>query len=187
MEAFGYVSALHSSEPDSLHLNIVLCAHNIAQYARNQKPPGTYAPLPTQRAQRQIPSQANPKRSYLAEKDVFNRLVPFWQLQLYFSQNGRPDFYAEVMEAMRCRPDAGSGKDSIRNQFEFAAICCAVGKLDLTDFFDKWGFFWVGNLAVNDYGKYDHTITQQMVDEVRSHIAQKQYSKPAADITLTQE
>ena len=121
------------------------------------------------------------------EKDVFDRLVPFWQLHLYFSRNGRPDFYADVMEEMRRRPDAGSGKDSIRNQFEFVKMCCQVSQLDLTDFFDKWGFFWVGELTVNDYGKYRYNITQEMVDETKSSIAEKKYKQPSEDITLIEE
>ncbi len=130
---------------------------------------------------------ANPQKSYLAEKDVFNRLVPFWQLHLYFSKNGRPDFYADVMEEMRRRPDAGKGNDAIRNQFEFVRICCDVARLDLTDFFARWGFFWVGELEVNDYGKYRYTITQDMVDETRAAIAAKKYPQPREDITLVEE
>jgi hypothetical protein len=131
--------------------------------------------------------EATPKTSYLAEKDVFNRLAPFWQLHLYFSRNGRPDFYADVMEEMRRRPDAGTGNNAIRNQFEFMKICCDVGKLDLTGFFDKWGFFWVGEITVNDYGKYQYTITQEMVDEAKSYIANKKFPKPSEDITAIEE
>ncbi len=131
--------------------------------------------------------EADPKVSYLADRDVFNRLVPFWQLHLYFSRNGRPDFYADVMEQMRRRPDAGSGNESIRNQFEFVKLCCDVSELDLTDFFEKWGFFWVGEITVNDYRKYDFKITQQMVDDTRSYVAKKRYRKPAEDITLIED
>ena len=131
--------------------------------------------------------EANPKRSYLADGDVFDRLVPFWQLHLHCSRNGRPDFYADVMEQMRLRPDAGSGNDSIRNQFEFVKICCDVAKLDLTDFFEKWGFFWVGQITVSDYGRSQYTITQQMVDEAKSYIAKKQYEKPAVDLTTVED
>lgn len=131
--------------------------------------------------------EANPKISYLADKDVFNRLVPFWQLHLYFARQGRPDFYADVMEEMRRRPDAGTGKDSIRNQFEFVKLCCDVGKLDLTEFFDRWGFFWVGELTVNDYGKFPFTITQAMVDETKAYVAARKYPKPAEDVTLIEE
>jgi hypothetical protein len=131
--------------------------------------------------------EAQPRKSILESGNVFDRLVPFWQLHLYFSQKGQPDFYADVMEEMRRRPDAGTGNDSIRNQLEFAKICCDVGKLDLTDFFEKWGFFWVGDLKVNDYGDFAFTITAKMVEEVRSYIAQKKYAKPAEDISLIRE
>ncbi len=130
---------------------------------------------------------AEPKISYLVAPDVFDRLVPFWQLHLYFAQNGRPDFYADVMEEMRRRPDAGRGDNSILNQFEFIKICGDVARLDLTDFFERWGFFWVGNLEVNDYRKYNFTITQEMVDDVRSYLARKNYAKPSVDITLMEE
>ena len=129
----------------------------------------------------------NAKVSFLADKDVFNRLVPFWQLHLYFSRNGKPDFYADVMEEMRLRPDAGRGDESIKNQFEFVKICCDVGKLDLTDFFDKWGFLWVGEITVHDYRKYNYKITQEMVDETKSYIAKKNYKKPTRDITLVED
>ena len=131
--------------------------------------------------------EANPRKSFLDVPDVFDRLVPFWQIHLYFSRNGKPDFYADVMEEMRHRPDAGSGDDSIRNQFEFVKICCDVAKLDLTDFFDKWGFFWVGQITVNDYGKYHYTITQQMVDEAKADVARKDYPKPVADLSLVED
>lgn len=131
--------------------------------------------------------EANPKKSYMDGTDVFDRLVPFWQLHLYFSRNGRPDFYADVMEEMRNRPDAGSRNDSIRNQFEFVKIACDVAQLDLTEFFEKWGFFWVGELAVNDYGKFRYKITQEMVDETKAYIAKKQYKKPDTDITLIED
>jgi hypothetical protein len=131
--------------------------------------------------------EASPKISYLADKDVFNRLVPFWQLQLYFAKNGRPDFYADVMEEMRRRPDAGRGHDSIRNQFEFVKICCDVARLDLTDFFEKWGFFWVGALTVKDYGTSQFHITQPMVDDTKSQVANKRYPKPDTEISLLED
>ncbi len=131
--------------------------------------------------------EAEPRKSLLDGTNVFDRVAPFWQLHLYFSRNGRPDFYADVMEQMRGRPDAGSRDDSIRNQFEFVKICCDVAELDLTDFFEKWGFFWVGEVTVSDYRKYHYTITQQMVDDAKSYVAQRQYKKPAEDITLIED
>lgn len=124
---------------------------------------------------------ANPKISYLQHSNVFYRLVPFWQLHLYFSKNGFPDFYPDVMEAMRTRSHAGTGNNSIRNQFEFIKICCDVTGKDLTDFFQKWGFFWVGTISLNDYGDYVMTVTDEMVAETKAYISQY----PAMDVDLT--
>lgn len=88
------------------------------------------------------------------------------------------------MEKMRRRPDAGRGNESIRNQFQFMETCCEVAQLDLTDFFEKWGFFHVGDIRVKDYRDYHFRVTQEMVDKIKSHIAAREYQKPDEDITL---
>jgi hypothetical protein len=131
--------------------------------------------------------QASPRISYLECPDVFDRLVPFWQLHLYGTRHGKPDFYADVMEEMRRRPHAGRGNDSLGNQFEFVKICCDVARLDLTDFFEQWGFFRVGEFTVRDYRNYNYQVTQEMVDEVTSYIARQGYDRPAEDITLIED
>lgn len=131
--------------------------------------------------------KAAPRPSLLGAGDVFDRLVPFWQLHLYFSRNGKPDFYADVMEEMRRRPHAGTGNDSIRNQLEFTRICCDAAKLDLTDFFEQWGFYCVGTIELNDYRHYRFEITQAMVDETKAAIAAKGYPKPKEDITRVED
>lgn len=125
--------------------------------------------------------------SYLQVDDVFVRLVPFWQLHLYFSENGHPDFYADLMEEMRNRPHVGLGNESIRNQFEFIKLACEVGKVDLTEFFEKWGFFYVGDIELEDYGKYSYTITQKQVDETKDYIAKLGLEKPKVDITTLED
>jgi hypothetical protein len=130
---------------------------------------------------------SHPKISYLQDPDVFNRLVPFWQLHLFFTKRGNPDFYADVMEEMRKQPDAGRGNDSIRNQFQFIRICCDIGKVDLTEFFEKWGFFRVGEIKLKDYRNYHFVVTPEMANETRSYIARKNYKKPPEDLTLLKD
>ena len=125
--------------------------------------------------------------SYLQCPDVFDRLVPFWQLQLYAERHGKPDFYPDLMEALRNQPEAGHGNDSIRCQFEFAKLACDGLGLDLTDFFSKWGFFWVGQMDLNDYAKYHFEVTQAMVDECRAAIAARGLPRPTEDLTLIEE
>ncbi|MGL5681971.1 MAG: M60 family metallopeptidase [Marinifilaceae bacterium] len=128
----------------------------------------------------------NPNRkSYLHNGDVFCRLIPLWQLHLYFTRNGHPDFYGDVMESLRNKPHAGTGNNSINNQFQFIETVCDVVQLDLTEFFEKWGYFWVGSIAVGDYGSYNFTITEEMVNSTKTYISK--YPKPEDDITLTRD
>ena len=91
------------------------------------------------------------------------------------------------MEMLRKRPSAGEGNESIRNQFEFIKVVCDLAELDLTDFFEAWGFFWVGELTVDDYRKYTYQITPQMVEETRSYIASKGYPDSEEGLTLLKD
>lgn len=125
--------------------------------------------------------------SYLHDKDVFNRLVPFWQLQLHFSTNGHPDFYADVMEQMRLKAKDYKGDQTINYQFDFIKICCDVTKSDLADFFEKWGFFWTGNIKLEDYASYNFDITPEMVAQTKEYISSKGYAKPSVDLTQISE
>lgn len=132
--------------------------------------------------------EAEPKISYLEDNvNVFHRLVPFWQLHLYFSRNGKPEFYADLMEALRNRPHAGTGNDAINNQFEFIKLTCEIGEVDLTDFFEKWGFFYVGEFEVNDYGNYKYNVTQQMVDDTKEYITSLGKPLPSMDVTTIED
>ncbi|MDR2981170.1 MAG: M60 family metallopeptidase [Puniceicoccales bacterium] len=128
--------------------------------------------------------EAEPRISYLQNGDVFNSLVPFWQLHLYFTKNGHPDFYPDLMEGWRKHPVSDG---SSKNMLDFIKLVCDVGKTDLTDFFDKWGFFYVGTMPINDYGKYEYKVTQEMVDEVKAYIAKKNYPKPTMDVTTIED
>ncbi|MDF2516834.1 MAG: hypothetical protein K0R59_2130 [Sphingobacterium sp.] len=141
--------------------------------------------------------------SYLSDPDVFNRLIPFWQLQLYFEGIGkRPDFYADLFEAFRqqnkSKPSRRGRSDwssdrmmGERNpavhQLNFVKTACEVAKIDLTDFFDKYGFFYVGTLEYDDYGKYTYTMTQEMVDECKKAIKNMNLPQPEVDLTTLRD
>ncbi|WP_343702916.1 M60 family metallopeptidase [Chitinophaga sp.] len=142
------------------------------------------------------------KISYLQDEDVFNRLIPFWQLHLYFSGAGRyPDFYPDLFEAFRqqgaaARPAGQSareegwddrGRNPAESQLNFVKTACEVSKTDLTDFFDKYGFFYVGNFSYDDYGKYSYNMTQEMVDACKAGIRAMDLPKPAVDITMLED
>lgn len=115
--------------------------------------------------------------------DPFRKLVPFWQLKVYFDSKGYEDFYADVMEYMRNHPHKGTGNASINNMYEFIKICCDVTKTDLTDFFEAWGFFVTGRFEIGDYANYVFNVSPEMIKETKEYIASKNYSKPDEGIT----
>ncbi|GGH19104.1 hypothetical protein FAZ19_11090 [Sphingobacterium alkalisoli] len=139
--------------------------------------------------------------SYLQDPDVFNRLVPFWQLQLYFEGiGGNTDFYPDLFEAFRKqaaeqRPQGrgrggnwasdrmmGNNNPAV-HQLNFVKTACEVSKVDLTDFFDSYGFFYVGEFTLNDYGNYTYDMTQELVDSCKNAIKAMNLSRPKVDIT----
>jgi hypothetical protein len=140
--------------------------------------------------------------SYLADEDVFNRLVPFWQLQLYFEGAGEnPDFYPDLFEAFR-KQEAARGtsktgdwasdrrrgeRNPAVHQLNFVKTACEIANVDLTEFFAKYGFFHVGKLEYDDYGKYTYTMTQEMVDKCLSDIKELNLPKPKVDITTLRD
>jgi hypothetical protein len=133
--------------------------------------------------------------SYLQDKDPFDRLVPFWQLQLYFSGPGNyEDFYPDLFETFRRssqentnRESTGRGSNPAIYQLNFIKNVCKVGKTDLTDFFDKYGFFYVGSFTINDYGDYKYNMTQEMVDKCKAEIKAMNLPKPKVDVTTLRD
>lgn len=143
--------------------------------------------------------------SYLADEDVFNRLVPFWQLQLYFEGEGNnPDFYPDLFEAFRKQGEALSQNKPKRrgnwasdrfigernpavHQLNFIKTACKVSKVDLTEFFDQYGFFYVGELTYDDYGPYTYIMTQEMVDECKAQIKAMNLPQPRVEISTLRD
>ncbi len=138
-----------------------------------------------------FPGRAASANQYGGEgnTDVFQRLVPFWQLHLYFTEQGYPDFYPDLMIAMRKQTPLGGGnrnKDYL-NMLEFCRLACEVSQTDLTEFFERWGFFYVGEIDVNDYGFYLYNVTREDVESVKAAIAKMNLPKPKKDITLMED
>lgn len=143
-------------------------------------------------------------KSYLQNEDVFQRLVPFWQLQLFFAseKGGYPDFYPDLYETLRHTVDENPSLKKLNRrtglskfQLNFVKKACQVSKTDLTEFFDKWGFFYVGKFSTKDIATYNnsytYTMTQAQVDACKAEIAVMKLPKPkdkttGLDFDLTQ-
>lgn len=116
------------------------------------------------------------KKAHAAEGDVFVKLIPFWQLELYLADVlGQEDFYKDVHEVIRVsdnQPNPGA------SQVEFVKIASDVAQLDLTEFFKAWGFLTPGSFDLDDYGQGNLTVTQQMVNDAVAYVKSKGYPEP---------
>ena len=126
--------------------------------------------------------------SHATEKDVFCKLVPFWQLELYFgkvlgrtplSQQDKGGFYPDVFEYVRTHKDLSTPGEQ---QMEFAYIASRAAGLDLSDFFIKWGFLRPVDAEIDDYSKGVIKITQKDIDCIIHRI--KDLNVPQPDVAL---
>lgn len=106
----------------------------------------------------------------------FCKLVPFWQLELYFGkvlgltpiyQSDHGGFYADVYEYMRKNPDLPTPGEQ---QLEFVYLCCKVANMNLLDFFEKWGFLTPVETEIDDYGKAFFSLTSEQIDILKQRV-----------------
>ena len=111
--------------------------------------------------------------------DVFCQLVPFWQLQLYMAYvSGKEEFYADVYESIR--NNTVTGKQAWEYQVEFPYICSKISGMDLTEFFEKWGFLRKVNTEITDYGnKGIFKIGDTELAAAKKRITELNLPKPA--------
>lgn len=104
-------------------------------------------------------------------EDVFTKLVPFWQLQLYFAKVlEQNDFYADLCEYFRTH---NAPATPAQVQLEFVRLCCEKGNKDLAPFFE-----FLGLLRENNQVSLGFPVAQNLVDQTRDAIVAGQY--PAA-------
>ena len=125
---------------------------------------------------------------HAAAGDVFCKLVPFWQLELYFGkvlgrtplrQEDKGGFYPDVYEHVRTHDNLSTPG---RQQLEFVYIASLKSGFDLTGFFEKWGFLTPVNMTVDDYGTGQMEITQDMADEIRRRVKALGLPKPVVPL-----
>ena len=124
------------------------------------------------------------KLPHAKEEDVFCKLIPFWQLELYFgkvlgrspkTQADKGGFYPDVYEYIRNHSDLETpGKQ----QIEFVYVASKAAQMDLTDFFEKWGFLSPVDIELDDYGKGVVKVSQEEADEIRKRVNSLGFKKP---------
>ena len=112
--------------------------------------------------------------------DMIGKSRMFFQLYLYFHAAGKDTtFYPRLFDALRqdrLRKISGGNTYAKEDQLKFAEKCCEVAQMDLSEFFDAWGFFEPMNKAeVGDYGTYYVTLTKEEAEASRARM--QQYEK----------
>lgn len=119
------------------------------------------------------------------DNDVMVRLCPFWQLQLYYGEVlGRtPDqqanhggLYPDIYEYARTRNYSGMTDAAIMLDFVYNASLAA--RANLFPFFQKWGICRPLDTLVGDYTSQHMTVTQQMIDDLRTRVEALGYPEP---------
>lgn len=127
------------------------------------------------------------RRSHAEETDFFIKLVPFWQLQLYWGNvkgrtpnenNGWDGFYPQIYHHIRQNKDLPTTGEQ---QLEFVYTCCLVAKADLTDFFRKWGFLTPVDITIDDYGDQKIVVTAGQVAQTIARIKLLGFEKEKAN------
>lgn len=117
--------------------------------------------------------------------DHFVKLVPLWQLQLYFAVAGNgnswgnKDFYGDIFIKAIDAPVQEGRQDSYY-QLEFIKRACDATKLDLTDFFEQSCMLFPIDLWVDDYTCAQMTITEDDIKKVKAYASK--YKKPSTPV-----
>lgn len=148
---------------------------------------GTYANR-FEKAYNELLNQAD--STHFLCSDVFCKLVPFWQLQLYFDNEGySPDLYPDFFEGLR-KKDEGADRPLSQGelQLDFVRRICDITKLDLLDYFKAWRMLTpILTIIEQDSYEYNVVVTPDMISALEKEIVLKGYPKPTHKIEYIQD
>lgn len=94
-----------------------------------------------------------------------------WQLWNYFHRLGNmPNFFQELFKELRTNPLNYYSPGTA--QMQYAKAVCKVANMDMTEFFDRWGFF--RPVAITNYEQYEsfiYIVNQTMIDQAKEYMA----------------
>ena len=150
-----------------------------------------------------VPYVVRGEKAY--DQKLFSMTRMYFQLYLYFHAAGKkPDFYPSLFEELRKDRLVGWVTSSNRNletdkngyilgsmdakydQLKFVEKCCEVAQMDLSEFFEAWGFFIpMKNAFVGDYGHHHVYLHQSSIDSCLAKI--KQYEKKGGHLMFIED
>lgn len=107
-----------------------------------------------------------------------------WQLWNYFHRCGANDkFWPTLFQLLRDDPmpsEFSANEDPGASQLVFYQRACDAAKMDLTEFFETWGFFVPVDIEYEQYGKCKYKVTKEMIADAKASVAAKGYQKAPA-------
>lgn len=94
-----------------------------------------------------------------------------WQLWNYFHRLGNmPDFFPKLFKELRINPLAAGSPGTA--QMQYAKAVCKVANMDMTEFFERWGFFREAFIPnYEQYGTYMYMVSQPLIDQTKAYMA----------------
>lgn len=134
---------------------------------------------------------------------LFSMTRMYFQLFLYFHAAKKNEtFYQQLFERLRYDRLIGwstraqdildnngyylGSMDAKHDQLKFAEICCEIAQMDLSEFFEAWGFFIpMKNLYVGDYGHHYVYLHQEDIDASKARM--QKYEKKGGHIMFIED
>ena len=78
--------------------------------------------------------------------------------------------------------------DATNDQLKFVEKCCSIAQMDLTEFFEAWGFFIpMKNGYVGDYGHHHVYLLQDSIDACKARIEKANYPKKGGHLMFLED
>ena len=112
------------------------------------------------------------------------KLVPFWQLHLYYHDILGMDFYPDIHNTIRNYADCETMSDQ-EAMLRFCELVSSYTGENLTDFFEYWKMLIPVNAWISDYGARNMVVEKERVDAAREKMALQ--AAPKRDIRFINE
>ena len=139
--------------------------------------------------------------------ELFSMTRMYFQLFLYFhAAEKKTDFYPTLFEELRKDRLIGwttssnrdlvtdedgfilGSMDATHDQLKFVEKCCSIAQMDLTEFFEAWGFFIpMKNAFVGDYGHHHVYLLQDSIDACKARIKAANYPKKGGHLMFLED
>lgn len=109
--------------------------------------------------------------NYYQNEDAELHMRMQWQLWNYFHRLGNmPNFFPELFKELRTNPLAAGSPGTA--QMQYAKAVCKVANMDMTEFFERWGFFREAFIPnYEQYGTYMYMVSQPLIDQTKAYMA----------------